>query len=58
MTSRHPDEPRPNVDKARAELDRVRRQRVRVDLLVAALLSEKHQNNFAANVFGSGRRKS
>lgn len=56
MTSRPSDEPRPDVGKARAELERVKKQRGRVETLIEELLSEKQQNNFAANMFVARRR--
>lgn len=49
---------RPNVEKAHADLARIRAQREEVDALVAALVREKHLNNFTANVvitFRGGR---
>ena len=51
-------EEKPDVAKARADLARIRAQRPEVDGLVAALVREKHLNNFTANVvitFKGGR---
>ena len=53
---RHRD--RPDVDKARADLAKVRARRPEVDALVDALVRERHLNNFTANVvvtFRGGR---
>jgi hypothetical protein len=46
---------RPDVEKARADLARVRSQRPDVDALVAALIIEKHLNNFSANLTATFR---
>ena len=49
---------KPDVDKARQDLARIRAQRREVDELVAALVREKRLNNFTANVvitFKGGR---
>lgn len=54
---RHPD--RADVDKAMADLERVRGQRPEVQALVDSLRRERHLNNFTANVvvtFQGGRR--
>lgn len=53
----HDDELHPDPERARAELERVRRQRGRVEKLVEALLSEKRRNHFAANVFAMNPRE-
>lgn len=55
---RHSRTDKPNVSKARADLARIQAQRSDVDDLVAALVREKHLNNFTANVvftFKGGR---
>lgn len=57
---RRKDDPhdKPDVKKAHADLARIRAQREEVDALVAALVREKHLNNFTANVvitFRGGR---
>lgn len=41
---------RPDLDKARADLARIKSQRPDVDALVTALVLEKHLNNFTANI--------
>lgn len=49
---------KPDVEGARKDLARIRAQRGEVDELVAALIREKHLNNFTANVvvtFKGGR---
>lgn len=49
---------KPDVEGARENLARIRRQRPAVDELVAALMREKQLNNFTANVtviFRGGR---
>ena len=49
---------KPDVEKAHADLARIRAQRDDVDALVAALVREKNLNNFTANVvvtFRGGR---
>ena len=54
---RHPD--RPDVDKAKADLEKIRKQRPEVDALVESLRRERQLNNFTANVvvtFQGGRR--
>lgn len=48
-------EVQPDVEGARAELARIRRQRNDVDVLVAALINEKQLNNFTANVTATFR---
>lgn len=56
--SRHERGEKPNVEKARADLARIRAQRAEVDELVASLVREKRLNNFTANVvvtFRGGR---
>lgn len=55
---RHRDD-RPDVDKAKAELERIRGQRPEVQALVDTLIKERQLNNFTANVvvtFQGGRR--
>lgn len=52
-------EDKPDVDKAREELAKVRARRAEVDALVDSLVRERHLNNFTANVvvtFQGGRR--
>lgn len=49
------DQERPDVEKARAHLARVKRQRPAVDDLVAALMREQQLNNFTANVTATFR---
>lgn len=41
---------RPDIDKAHADLARIKAQRPDVDALVDALVREKALNNFTANV--------
>ena len=56
--SKHEHGEKPDVEKARADLARIRAQRSEVDELVAALVREKRLNNFTANVvvtFKGGR---
>lgn len=59
MTTIHPPKApvseRPNVEKARADLARVRAQRPDVEALVTALILEKHLNNFSANLTATFR---
>ena len=57
---RQPDEQpeHPDIEAAQAELKRIKDQRPRVARLVAALLAEQMENNFAANVFGPTGRQS
>lgn len=43
-------DPKPDIDGARAQYERVKRQRPDVDALVAALQRERQLNNFTANV--------
>lgn len=54
----HPD--KPDVEAAKAELERVRAQRDRVEALVEALRRERHLNSFTANTIavfrGGGHR--
>lgn len=50
---RQPD--KPDVAGARADLERIRRQRPDVDALVDALKRERQLNNFTANVIVSFR---
>lgn len=51
MTDR--EQERPDPSRARAVLERIRRQRAEVEALVADLSRERHLNNFAGNVFGT-----
>jgi hypothetical protein len=54
---RHAD--RPDIEKAKADLERVRDQRPEVQALVESLRRERQLNNFTANVvvtFQGGRR--
>lgn len=56
--SKHERGERPDVEKARQDLARIRAQRSEVDSLVEALVREKRLNNFTANVvvtFKGGR---
>jgi hypothetical protein len=56
--SKHERAEKPDVEKAREDLARIRAQRAEVDDLVAALVREKRLNNFTANVvvtFKGGR---
>ena len=46
---------RPDVEGARADLARIKRQRPDVDALVDALQRERRLNNFTANVIVSFR---
>lgn len=46
----HRDRDQPDVEAAKAELERVRRQRPDVARLVSALATEKRLNNFTANI--------
>lgn len=41
---------KPDIPKAQRDLARIKAQRPDVDALVAALVREKHLNNFTANV--------
>lgn len=43
-------ERKPDIEGARENLARIKRQRPDVDALVAALIREKRLNNFTANV--------
>lgn len=45
----------PDVEKARADLARIRARRAEVDALVNALIIEKHLNNFSANLTATFR---
>ena len=54
-----PDDSKPDVETAREDLARIRAQRADVDALVAALVVERHLNNFSANLtatFRGGRK--
>jgi hypothetical protein len=46
---RSPDD-EPDVEKARAELARIQSRRPAIDAVAAALVIEKHLNNFSANL--------
>lgn len=48
--TRRDDAERPDIEKAKADLARVKRQRPDVDVLVAALKREHQLNNFTANI--------
>ena len=50
-----PVDEKPDVEGARANLARIKRQRPDVDELVAALRREQHLNNFTANVTATFR---
>lgn len=48
---RHREHPeRPDIDKAHADLERIKGQRPDVDALVANLVREQLLNNFTANI--------
>ena len=52
------DQPMPNPTKAKADLERIRKQRPEVDALVKALATEQRLNSLTANVlitFRGGR---
>lgn len=46
---------KPDVEGARAELERIKSQRPAVDELVASLVENRRMNNFTANVIASFR---
>lgn len=46
---------RPDVEKARADLARIKTQRPDVEALVTALVLEQHLNNFSANLTATFR---
>jgi hypothetical protein len=45
----------PDVEKARADLARIKARRSDVDALVSALVVERHLNNFSANLTATFR---
>lgn len=53
--SRRTPEDYPDVEKARADLARIRARRYEVDALVSALIIEKHLNHFSANLTATFR---
>lgn len=53
--TRSPDGPRADVESAEAELARIKAQRPDVESLVAALIVERHLNNFSANLTATFR---
>lgn len=50
-----PEGPRADIQSAEAELARIKAQRPDVETLVAALIVERHLNNFSANLTATFR---
>lgn len=48
-------QPRPDIEQAQADLDRIRAQRPDVEALVTSLIVERRLNNFSANLTATFR---